>query len=140
MDEMKIIYIILLFTATIILHELTHWLALKKMGATGRLAICRGSFKIPTIGIKYTGGLENWRQVVFFKSAPIPITFVCSYYMSSVIIDPSGLSDLLGWFVVLVFAFGLTWIACNKDYFDIKIILFKGSTMNFEEYFKPEEK
>lgn len=140
MEPAKIIYIAILFTATIILHEFTHWLALKKMGGSGRIGICKGSFKIPTIGVRYTGGLQNWRQVVFFKAMPIPVTFICFYYMSSVIVDPSGLSDKLGWFLTLVFACGLTWVACNKDYFDIRLILLKGNEMNFEECFKPEGK
>ena len=138
MSNEKIIYVAVLFIVTIILHEFTHWLALKKMGGSGKFGIIRGSFKLPTVGVKYTGGLKNWRQVVFFKGAPIPITFVCLYYMSSVIIDPNGLTDILGWFVVLVFALALTWMACNKDFFDIRVILLKGNEMNFEEIFNAQ--
>lgn len=139
MDIDKVVYVAILFIITIILHELTHWLALKKMGATGRLAVMRKNF-FPTIGIRYTGGLKNWRQVLYFKSAPIPITFVCLFHLSFVLIDPSGLFDILGWFVVWVFALGLTFCACSADYFDIRLIILKGSELNFEHCFKPEEK
>ena len=138
MDQIKIIYIAVLFTVTIILHEFTHWLALKKMGGSGKFAIIRGSFRLPTIGIQYTGGLKNWRQVVFFKGMPIPVTFICFYYMSSVFIDPNGIFDFLGWFLVFVFACALTWIACNKDFFDIRVIMLRYKDMDFEEVFNAQ--
>jgi len=138
MDPNKVIYVVLLFVFTIAMHEFTHWLALKKMGGSGKFAIIRGSFKMPTIGIRYTGGLKNWRQVLFFKGTPIPVTFVCFYYLASVIVDPARSTDFLGWFVVWVFALALTWIACNKDFFDVRTILLRGNEMNFEEVFNAQ--
>jgi len=120
MDPNKVIYVALLFVFTIALHEFTHWLALKKMGGSGKFAIIRGSFKMSTIGIRYTGGLKNWRQVLFFKGTPIPVTFVCFYYLGSVIVDPVRSTDFLGWFIVWVF-------------------LLRGNEMDFEEVFNAKQ-
>ena len=135
LDNITLLYVALLFILTIILHELTHYLVLRKMGGSGKLCICKGSFNFPTIGIHYKTGLKNWEQVVYWKLAPMPITFIGFYFMSFKIVDPV---NYLGNFIVLLFALVLTWITCLKDMRDARYILAEGTEKNFNELFNNE--
>jgi len=133
----RYIFILFFFIFIIIIHELVHYLILKKYGGKGKLGICRGSFSIPTIGIKYLGGLNNWRQVVYMKLAPIPVTFCLMFFLSVYIINPSSFN---GYVLAFVYGLALTWITCLKDLRDARYILSSGTDQNFDRLFKPGEK
>jgi len=133
LDYQRYILIGLFFIITILLHEYVHYLVLKRYGGRGKLAVLRGSFNIPTIGIKYLGGLSNWKQVIHMKLAPIPVTFCMFYFLSIAIFEPV---DFNGYLISFIFGLVLTWIACLKDLRDSMTILSKGMYKNFDEFFK----
>jgi len=133
LDYSRYLFILFIFIITILLHEYVHYLVLKRYGGKGKLGICRGSFKLPTIGIKYLGGLDNWRQVVHMKLAPIPITFCMFYFLAIYIVDPY---DFNGYLLAFVYGLALTWITCLKDMRDARYILVSGNENNFKKYFK----
>jgi len=134
LEYQRYIIIGLFFIITILLHEYVHYLVLKRYGGKGKLAILRGSFKLPTIGIKYQGGLSNWKQVVHMKLAPIPVTFCMFYFIAISIVRPSNFN---GYLISFIFGLALTWIACLKDLRDSMVILSKGTDENFDDLFKP---
>ncbi len=134
MDLLKLFFIFIVFTFTILLHEYVHYLVLKRYGGKGKLAVLRGSLRIPTIGIKYLGGLSNWRQVIHMKLAPLPVTFCMFYFLAIYMVEPY---DFNGYLVSFLFGIALTWIACLKDLRDSMMILVHGDDINFNDSFKP---